>query len=254
MPKISRTQLSIVMIVVIFSSMLGVTGYFYWDLYKRHNKLQLEYNLLESSYTTLKSDYRGLNETHQILVTKHTILESDFEDLSSEYNSLKAEYETLNVEHLSLLDDYDELSAKYLSLFGDHEALLKAFNEPLSYEETPSASELQDWLAVDQTNEIPYSSPDFVCGDFAVMLSQHAKMKHWDMGVVGVFGYFRDTREPYGHAFNAIFCVEGLYYVEPQTDDIWCYEGYREIEQGDYWEIGGEWIYVEDYDIIVLYD
>ena len=254
MPKISRTLLSIVMIVVIFSSMLGVIGYFYWDLYKRHNELQLEYNLLKSSYTTLKSDYRGLNDTHQALITKHTILESDFENLSNEYDSLKAEYETLNVKHLGLLNDYDELSVKYLSLFRDHEALLKAFNEPLSYEEIPTASELRDWLAADKTNEIPYGSPDFICGDFAVMLSQHAKMKHWDMGVVAVFGYFRDTREPYGHAFNIIFCVEGLYYVEPQTDDMWSYEGYGEIEEGDYWEIGGEWIYVESYNIIVLFD
>jgi len=42
MPKISRTLLSIVMIVVIFSSMLGVTGYSYWNLYRRHNELKLD--------------------------------------------------------------------------------------------------------------------------------------------------------------------------------------------------------------------
>lgn len=159
-----------------------------------------------------------------------------------------------------MLNDYRELSAKYLSLFGDHEALLEAFNEPLSYEETPTAGELQEWLATDKTNEIPYSSPDFVCGDFAVMLSQHAKMKHWDIGVVAVFGYFRDTREPYAHAFNAMLIKSfpppkvRLYYVEPQTDDVWHYEGYRKIEEGDYWKIGGEWIYVEAYDIIVPYE
>jgi len=84
------------------------------------------------------------------------------------------------------------------------------------------------------------------------MLSQHAKLTNWDIGIVAVWGY-TETYESYAHAFNAIITTDGLIYIEPQNDNYWWYTGHQEISPGLWWEIDNQWIYVEDYGVIVWY-
>lgn len=271
----NRNSISIVLAYIVLGSVLGLSGYLYFDLDNEHNILQSNYHGLESDYQTLNNthrilvnNYAQLNQTHHSLLNNYTQLNQTHQTLVSEYNELSASYRTLADNHTELKQDYDELSNNYTilaqdytdlsneyeSLFTDYDALQEAFNEPLSHGETPSTHELEQWLAIDETDELRYIIPDFVCGDFAVMLSLHAKMKHWDMGVVGVLGYTKSS-EPFAHAFNAIICDEGLVYVEPQTDEVWWNDYHEEITEENWWEFPdfGD-IYVEEYVVLVWYD
>ena len=257
----NRRSISIVLAFIALSSVLGLSGYLYFDLDNRHKRLQLdcnslvtEYDLLQANYDGLESDLEKLHDTHRILVNDHTQLNETHQDLILDYNQLNASYQILAYNHTELKQDYSELSNQYTSLFTDYNALLKAFNDPLSYEEIPSTYELEQWLVIDETDGIQYGEPNFMCGDFAVMLSLHAKMKHWDMGVVAVFGH-TVSNESFAHAFNAIICDEGLVFVEPQTDEVWWYENHEEILEGTWLEFPGFGsIYVEKYDEILWYD
>jgi hypothetical protein len=143
----------------------------------------------------------------------------------------------------------------YTKLNGEYQKLLRAFNEPLPYKLTPTIQELQYWLTYeDDTDKIIYEYPNFVCGDFAVMLSQHAKLKYWDMTIVLVFGY-NQTGYRFDHAFNAIICQEGLVYVEPQTDNVFWYGNHEKIVKGAWYEFPDyEWVYVENYFEVLWYD
>lgn len=227
-------------------------GYAY--LNETYRDLQTDYARLQSNYTDLNSEYRTLNETYQILVSNYTSLNEEHQVLIIEYNELNKSYNILSINYTALQQNYGDLSSEYQILFSDYNALVEAFNDPLSYVVMPTTSELESWLEEDQTDKISYNYSNFVCGDFAVMLSQHAKLEHWDMGVVGVFGY-DESYESFDHAFNAIVGTEGLIYIEPQTDDLWWYTDHEEISEGIWWEfpeVG--YVYVEDYIVILWYD
>lgn len=226
----------------------------YADLNETYRELQTDYAQLQSNYTDLNGEYGALNETYQSLLFNYTSLDEEHQVLIIEYNKLNESYNMLIINYTTLQEDYDHLSSEYHFLFSDYNALVKAFNDPLSYGVIPTTHELELWLEEDEIDKIWYEDPNFVCGDFAVMLSQHAKLEHWDMGVVGIFGY-DENYESYDHAFNAIVCTEGLVYIEPQTDDLWGYTDHEEISEGIWWEfpeVGN--VYVEDYIVILLYN
>ncbi|UCC33569.1 MAG: hypothetical protein JSW53_00750 [Candidatus Bathyarchaeota archaeon] len=278
-----RRSVSIALTYIVLCFLLMVSGYLYFDLNKRHANLQSDHislvnacDILQSDYQGLELDYRTLNNTHYILNSSHTRLNQTHKILILEYNELNASYEVLTNNHTELEQDYSELynnytalehnhtglsneflilQNQYTSLFNDYDALLEAFNEPLptTYEEVPSIHELEQWLAIDETDEIRYDEPDFLCGDFAVMLSLHAKLERWDIGVVGVVGY-TESLESFAHAFNAIICDEGLIYIEPQSDEIWSYGDHEEIGDGDsYHHPGFGEITVEEYIVVTWY-
>jgi hypothetical protein len=121
-----------------------------------------------------------------------------------------------------------------------------------STKQVPTTDELETWLASDNTSAITYSVQNFVCGDFAVMLSQHAKLKHWDMGIVAINGYDSVSNEPFAHALNFIYTQEGLVYVEPQNDNVWWYgDAHQMITEGATWRIDYLLIAVASIDIVV---
>ncbi|UCE44200.1 MAG: hypothetical protein JSV57_01560, partial [Candidatus Bathyarchaeota archaeon] len=227
-----------------------------------YHELELDYQTLNNTHHILANSYTQLNQTHEVLILKHNELNASYEILTHNHTELEQGYSELYNNHTALEHDYTDLSNEfailqnqYTSLFTDYDALLEAFNEPLStpYEEVPSIYELEQWLVIDETDEIRYNEPDFLCGDFAVMLSLHAKLERWDVGVVGVIGY-TESLESFAHAFNAIICDEGLVYIEPQSDEVWSYGDYEEITDGDsYNHPGFGEITVEEYIIVTWY-
>jgi len=225
--KLSKRVISIILIGLVLCSALGALSYFYCDLNNKYNSLQLEHTRLQSS---------------------HNQLNTNFQSLQQKYNDLDAKYDNLN-------KSYDDINAQYQSLFTDYDALSQVFNEPLKNKTVPTIDELQQWLSEDKTDEIQYDYPNFICGDFSVMLSQHVKLKNWDMGIVTVYGY-NENHESYGHAFNAIITTEGLRYVEPQNDYFWHFADDEEILVNRWNEIGinREWIYVEEYKTVIRFD
>lgn len=225
--KLTKKVVSIVLVCIVLCSILGTLGYFYWSL--------------KNKYDSLQSDYAALQDFHG--------------QLSADYQSLQQNYSNLNAMYNDLSESYDDLNAQYQSLFTDYNALSHALNEPLLNKNVPTIEELQQWLSEDKTDEIQYDYPNFICGDFAVMLSQHAKLKSWDMGVVSVYGHDKNY-EPYGHALNAIITTEGLRYVEPQDDYFWRFKDGLPILENRWNEIGKDRtnIYVEECKIVVRYE
>jgi len=226
----------------------------YEKLLKEHERLLGECETLNSSYSALMQNFTRLMAEYVELTVAYARLNATYMQLLANYTVLQqevADYPALQQRYEALLGEYQALQANYSALKSEYEAAYFALYEPLLSNETvtPTISELEEWLAEDKTNELQYVEWDFVCGDYAVMLSMHAKMKHWDMGVVAVLGYDSNGKE-FDHAFNAIRCKEGLVYVEPQNDHVF----YGPISEGSWYEHPGFGeIYVETFIIVVLY-
>lgn len=234
----------------------------YEDLTATYYSLNQTFNLLFQNYTALLSDYQraladyvevavayaSLNQTYTTLLENYTLLKQDYmrlEQGAANYRVLLSEYQELTQRYQSLLANYTLLKKEY-------EELYFVLYKPLLLKDkvVPTVEELKQWLAEDKTNELSYKLPDFVCGDYAVMLHMHAKLKRWDMGVVAVIGKLSDGKE-FNHAFNAIICKEGLRYVEPQNDQVFS----APIDVGFWYDHPGFGrVYVQEFIIVVLYD
>ncbi|MCS7139349.1 MAG: hypothetical protein N3F04_01035 [Candidatus Nezhaarchaeota archaeon] len=251
-------------VAILHRNLISMTESFE-NLENQHMRLLSEHELLLVTYQKLLEENTTLNESYNILKKEHSTLLDKYEKLVMDYIELTESYTKLNDSYTILLQNhvdlqgrykvlsnmYQELQAIYVSLKEAYDKLYFAMYRPLWSNETvtPTMSELREWLEKDDTNRLPYSKWDFVCGDFAVMLSMHAKLKHWDMGIVAVIG--KDAKgNAFNHAFNAIVCKEGLVYIEPQNDEIF----HGPIRVGEwYYHPGFGAIYVEAFIIVVLY-
>lgn len=246
----------------------------YTDLQGKYQILSASFNLLNQSYYMLDANYAYLNQSYYTLLQNYTRLSIEYQGVLTNYVNLMITYNSLNETYYSLLQNYAELEQKtsnytellsqhqaltqnyqallqnYTQLKNEYDALFVAFYKPLPSNDkvAPTVDELRQWLAEDKTNEINYTYPDFVCGDYAVMLHLHAKLNRWDVGVVGVLGNLSDGE--FNHAFNAIICQEGLRYIEPQNDEIF----EATIDNGlQYNHPGFGQVYVREFTIIILY-
>ena len=213
----------------------------HYSLVQNYTELSAEYQKVLTNYVNLMVAYTSLNETYYSLLQNYTELKQEV----SNYTELLSQYQELTQSYQSLLQNYTKLKDEY-------DVLYAAFYEPLLSKDkvVPTVDELARWLTEDPTDKINYTYPDFVCGDYAVMLHMHAKLKHWDMGVVGVLGNLSDGSE-FNHAFNAIICQEGLRYIEPQNDEIF------EATIGNglwYNHPGFGQVYVQEFIVVILYD
>lgn len=205
-------------------------------LQEDYSTLAENYNALNQSYTTSLTNYNALNQNYSALVTNYDALTSDFNVLSGNYSTLLSIHQTLQEQYFALNDLYQQLQTNYETLENtydtiseQYETLLKLWNEPLEYVLTPTWDEVIAWLETDQTDAISYDQEKFLCGDFSIMLIQHAKEMHWRMLFTVIeFDFYNDNPNgterhhgDYGHAFVSIFTTEGIVYIEPQTDYTW---------------------------------
>ncbi|MEM3640765.1 MAG: hypothetical protein QXH37_02425, partial [Candidatus Bathyarchaeia archaeon] len=246
----------------------------FYTLMQDFRKLSSDYEEALASYLNLSVTYTMLNQKYILLLQNYTALSEEYKKVLVDYVDLAVAYETLNQTYYELLQNYTRLereTAGYTTLLSEYQGLTQLYQslqvnytqlkekydafyvtlyDPLLSKDkvVPKKEELKQWLAEDKTNEINYTDPDFVCGDYAVMLHMHAKLKGWDMGVIGVLGRLTGGRE-FNHAFNAIICKEGLVYVEPQNDEV--FDGPIEDE---YYHPGFGRVQVEELIVVVLYD
>jgi len=152
-------------------------------------------------------------------------------DLLGDYNDLLGDYNTLE-------NDYNALYDEYNSLFAQFQSILSVLEDPLTNPVIPTISQVRNWLATDDTNNILYTDV-WMCGDFSAMLMVRAKAMNWRIRISIMFYSFEFESEygeyytyPYGtggHAFNFIVCQDGsdpdsnpdIWYIEPQTDKTW---------------------------------
>ncbi|MCK4380545.1 MAG: hypothetical protein KAW51_05345 [Candidatus Lokiarchaeota archaeon] len=161
----------------------------------------------------------------------------DISTLRDRYDDLDQDYSDLEQVYTNLTYVYNNLTSDYNDLFGDYQSLSNVIEDPLTNPVVPTYSQVESWLASDDTDTHDYVNKTWVCGDFATMLMVRAKEMNWRMRIAVMFYSFSGeayygTDDPYGsygHAFNMIHCQDGndsdsnldIYYIEPQTDAIW---------------------------------
>jgi len=146
------------------------------------SELLVQQDELFTNYSRLVTNYDALNASYRQLVENYRELQSAYSELLSAYASLSANHTSLSARFKDLNASYVELMHKYEKLRHDYDVLYTVLYKPLENKTVPRVDELKAWLKEDPTDTIQYRDPDFVCGDFAMMLSFHAKLKGWDMG------------------------------------------------------------------------
>ena len=191
-----------------------------------HAELTSQYTALSAQHSNLTKTYNQLLDTYEELNQNYRVLSENYSALTASYKTLQEKYFALNELYLQLQSNYTALENAYNNLTEQHETLIRLWNEPLEYVVEPSVEELLKWLELDQTDSLSYDPEKFLCGDFTIMLIQHAKEKNWRM-LFTVIEYDLYEENPngisshhgiHGHAFASIFTTEGIVYIEPQTD------------------------------------
>jgi len=198
----------------------------YEELSQSYGQLQNSYASLQQEYSVLNENYKALNENYRVLSQNYSALTASYETLEGMYLALNELYKGLQSNYTALESTYTALENAYNNLLEQHETLVRLWNEPLEYVVEPSVEELIEWLELDQTDSLVYDPEKFLCGDFTIMLIQHAKEMNWRM-LFTVIEYDLYEENPngvsshhgmHGHAFASIFTTEGIVYIEPQTD------------------------------------
>jgi len=224
MSRLRNSTASTVIMIILALGLVGGGTFSYIQsgqiVLLEENNSQLETDLLDlqSEYNELQSDYDDLLDNYSTLFNNYASLYTEYTELEEQYGSL-----TL---------DYEELFEAYVSLYADYTALLHAFEDPLDTVVVPTINEFRDWLYDDDTDECQYVTDQWMCGDFAAMLMTRAKTMNYRVRIVTIFYSFEgetgygSTTDIYGsggHAFNVIYCSDGIYYIEPQTDAVWSF-------------------------------
>jgi predicted nuclease with TOPRIM domain len=212
----------------------------YFELSASFTTLNLQHFSLEESYSKLSENFTELETQLVSLNQSFNELVDNYDVLNQSYSTLQIQYNQLNTLYSELQANYATLNTTYNTLYEEHQALVKLLNEPLDDVVIPAWDEVKEWLASDKTDEIPYDSEKFLCGDFSI---EH---HHGN----------------YGHAFVSIFTTEGIVYIEPQSDFTWYlyYEGdpdtHVEFEDWEFIDFEDDWfghIFVQYYNRMGMY-
>jgi len=201
----------------------------YSEMSLRFNELSVNYSNLTKIFGLLQEDYGALSKNYSSLLASYDSLANSYDALRANYSTLLSTYHSLQEQYFGLNDLYETLENTYNNLSQKYETLLELWDEPLEYVVTPTWDEVIAWLETDETDALLYDPDKFLCGDFSIMLIQHAKAMNWRMlFTVLEFDYYEEN--PTGvelhhgdnaHAFVSTFTTEGIVYIEPQTDFTW---------------------------------
>ena len=250
------------------SNYVNITKHFnflqqdYTALNATYNVLLNDFDRLAEDYEVLTNNFNALSENYSSLITSYDLLSNSYDTLSGSHSTLLSIHQTLQEQYFALNALYQQLQTNYKSLenttnilSSQYEMLLDLWNEPLDYVVTPTWDEVIAWLATDGTDNITYDPNKFLCGDFSIMLIQHAKAMHWRMlFTVLEFDYYEENPTGiewhhgyHAHAFVSIFTTEGIVYFEPQSDFTWYLyytgdpETHVEFSDWEFIDFGEDW-------------
>jgi len=270
----SKLKVGLIVVLAILIISLITNFYFYCGqqgFIKSEIRLQTQLHMLTTTYDDYAAthsndniDFTSLELEYENYMTSHTILDEDYANLQtqynnymsssyseSEYNSLQSTYDSYQTSHTYTDSQYNSILTENINVTEENIKYLEYFNRPLRFTKIPTINELQVWLNLDETDQLLYHS-EFDCKDFSALLSIKVKNNFWNMGIIAVWGYDKNTTEEYRHAFNYIETIEGLVYVEPQNDNIWWFSDHDPIEIGTtYGFPDDKWIVVETLETII---
>jgi hypothetical protein len=93
------------------------------DLTSSYSNLQVQDNLLNSSFSSLQSSYSGLQSNYNALESNLSSTLSAQSDLLAEYNMLNSKYTTLNSNYASLQANYTALQSNYTLILNNYNSL-----------------------------------------------------------------------------------------------------------------------------------
>jgi len=234
----------------------------YTTLNETYTALLGVFNQLEENYQALTNNFSALSQNYTTLVSNYDALTNDYNTLSGNYSTLLSVHQALQEQYFALKTLYEQLQTDYETLENTYDTLLEQYgtmlelwNNPLEYVVTPTWDDVITWLETDQTNATSYDPEKFLCGDFSIMLIQHAKAMHWRMlFTVLEFDYYDENPTGierhhgyHAHAFVSIFTTEDIVYIEPQTDYTWYVyhsgdpETHVEFSDWEFIDFGEEW-------------
>lgn len=160
--------------------------------------------------------------------------------------------------YLGYYTDSTLLRETFFEVFEKFELLNSLLSPPVAgraiLKDFSSITELIAFLKSDNTNEIVYSSPDFVCHHFAETLIRQAKAEGYRVEYLGIYGKslqnYQDDYVSYlsksgiigtwgdgeGHAVCVAYITDQTVVIEPQSDVVFILENgrYRGIFMGEY--------------------
>ena len=99
--------------------------------------------------------------------------------------------------------------------------------KPIEWCEFTSLAELKTWLAEDNTDKYVYlfagedgvarQSHEYDCDDYAIQLQRRAAESGFLMSVTII------EKKGRPHMINLVLIGNDIYYIEPQTDEVWFY-------------------------------
>ena len=95
---------------------------------------------------------------------------------------------------------------------------------PAELQQFESEEALSEWLHSDKTDELPYVKDLFECEDFARSLVRHALEDGRYISFQVLKNYTRPDIKEFiegPHAINSTIIGNGIYFIEPQTDEFW---------------------------------
>jgi hypothetical protein len=204
--------------------------------------LSQNYTSLSANYSSLQQNYTALSGGYLSLLDERKVLLQNLTEAIKERDAWVLAYETLNVTHAALLQNYtagleeiNRLNERIDQLEGE-----------LSFINFNTLTDLEVWLAQDNTSEHTYIPDKYDCDDFAYDLMTSAFKSGYKMGTVAV--YYADNLtyvvikgeyyykvplaymvgDPYkyytfgNHMVNLAYTGDtGWVLIEPQTDQVY---------------------------------
>lgn len=162
-------------LVFLIIALAGCAGYFGFEWWDTSATLSATQNQLQSTQ-------QELSDT----LNKNTLLATELENTEAQLEEAQAQ-------------------ATYW------ETLYSSIKPPRYFE---SKSELESWLAEDDTDSYTYIPDTFDCDDFAMTLQKHALDDGYIISCEYVPGYY------WAHMLNTAIIGNSLYKIEPQTDEV----------------------------------
>lgn len=206
-------HLLLVVLVSIAIISLGIAGYAKEinELAKKGEEIKEKNEQIEKIGEESKKMTWQIEKSKEELEKTKMKLESSMSELAKTNEELAKKDKPISIEINGTKVSAEEL--KNLT----KEIGIKDFDIADSYYFSVPLAVIEEILANNSINRMEYINESRDCDDFALMLAGHFSQAYSPHPAIGIIHGMCGIN---GHAWNAVLADEGIYYIEPQTDEI----------------------------------